>query len=234
MKALAIFRVITLACIGFAGALFAETPHSQPLPSGPLIQLRAPEFSQWTVTYKGAAKQVKRLSVVRTQEIRHALLFDADGHQNERWCVGNMEFISDPVIQRRLAYSIGHDPDIDPELNFANSDFPGCEWISAKHYVDTRTVMGQECLFFSRSGSSAAAASQDASSGLPAGAGGTVAYVSLKTRLPVILQINGEIRVYQFEAPPQAKLTLPADIQATLEFNKKHAQELMRMPERPF
>jgi len=217
------------------------------MPAGPLIQSRAPDFSRWTVTYnqkkataaKPAAtapeqakpQPAKRLLVVRTKNIRYSQLSNAAGHQVETWYYDNLEFVTDPAIKRRLAYDIGHDPELEPETNFSHTDFPGLEWISAKTYVDVRTVMGRDCIIFSKGGN-APEANQDGP--LPSSSGGTVAYVDLATRLPILLQSNGETRVYQFEPPPQSQLTLPADIQQALEFNVKHAQELARMPGRPF
>ena len=249
MKILVTLRCVTLVFMGIVGTLSAQTPRPspQPMPTGPLIQSRAPEFSRWTVTYnqkratatkpataapeQAKPQPAKRLLVVRTQNVRYSQLSDAAGRQTETWYCDNIEFITDPATKRRLAYAIGHDPELEPETNFSRTDFPGLEWVSAKTYLDVRTVMGRDCIIFSKGGNEPET-NQDGP--LPASSGGTVAYVDLATRLPILLQSNGENRVYQFEQPPQSKLTLPPDIQQALEFNVKHAQELARMPGRPF
>jgi len=229
---------IMLAIFAMAAVACAQSPEGgiEALPPGPLIQLRAPEFARWVITCnpKKAGESTKyqfskRIVVTKTKDIRHEEITDESGHITEKWCCCNSIFWTDPLEKKRIALGNSIEAAGDLYVNYSKTDFPGTEWISASNYSEIKSFVGQDCIVFKerRTGD------QESSSVLP-NADSAVVYVDLKTRLPVYLQRGGEIRIYQFEAPPQVMLALPLDIQQMLERDKKHKEEMAQMPAKPF
>ena len=53
-----------------------------------------------------------------------------------------------------------------------------------------------------------------------------IAYIDLETRLPLYVQFGDQKRSYQYGAPPQAPLTLPAGLTDALKAYLVHMQKL--------
>jgi hypothetical protein len=123
-------------------------------------------------------------------------------------------------------------------VNFAVSDFAGLDWISAKTYTGIAKHQGKDCLVFKDNVSpltarlrqeEAIAIDQAKTFGeqvpaeikVPA-----VAYVDLETRLPLWVAFGDEKRIYQFGAPPQSPLVLPAELAG---FFKEYTERIKRL-----
>jgi len=192
---------------------------SDPLPSGPLLK-RAPDSAQWLVySYlKGAAeagadpKQKpafdERTLVKKTGTIRCEITDGALGHNYTKWCSGNLQAqvypgVKDPVI----SVSSGNS-------GASASDFPGFDWISPKNYIGIRKALGMDCLAFQQGG-------------------GRLAYVSVETRLPVMLQQSEFTYVYQFQTPPAAIQVPPSEVQEAFKVLLERSQRAARKPAAP-
>jgi len=198
-------------------ALNAQTASATPapMPSGPLLRLRAPDLARWIVTFNpgggGKAGFSRKVAVTKTGQIRHEQTLEANGQRREKWCVGDLDYSKPAGSKRYLAYTgrsfTGGVIDERLYTDYSKTDFPGMEWVSAKNYATVRPVMNRDCIVFERKAAGGEAAA--------------TACVDLQTRLPVVLREGNETRVYEFQAAPQAALSLPAEIRADLELRAR-------------
>lgn len=212
-------------------------------PAGPLLK-RAPEMSAWTVTFSASRPPEKppetaaekppesprRVSVTKTGDIRHAVIVDAEGRKTEMWSAPGIQAFLRPGWKEPLL-SDGANAFDAFFVNFAATDFPGFEWISAKNFRGIEKAGERDCLVFQDK-----AAALDR--GTPAEPGGQLpvltAHVDLSTRLPVKLDNGGEVATFRFAPPPSAKLALPADVLAAIGARAQQLREQARKPARPF
>jgi hypothetical protein len=234
--------------IGFASLVRAQTaPSSQatpePLAPGPLLD-RAPAFSQWLVSVKAGApdapdqktKYDQRTRVRKTGPIRYEITLNADGHRYEKWCRGNLQAnvipgVDNPEVSMGSSASYGNAGFTD----YTKSDFPGFDWISKGNYVGTQTMEGVRCIVF-HSGPTGGAATSPVGAPAPNAkipTTGKTAYITADRRLPVLLDVNGDITFYQFEAPPTAPLALPANVQFAFDNLTSRLQQSAAKPAAP-
>jgi hypothetical protein len=250
--------ITLLACqIIRLGAQTTPPPDQAILPPGPLIQKRAPEFARWTIFSKTAAKTSDskdkpstsektdaspngspKFSITKTGKIIRVIFFEDEKLPWNIWCKDgtviavwpdgkNLGFASRPT--RPDAFNPLY-------LDFANSDFQGFEWLSAKNYTGIREVFGRKCLVFKdrikqtpegmRSDDPDAASMTYESS--------PVASVDLETRLPVSLVNETGAVIYQFHDAPTEMQTLPANVQGLIDQQKQAVQSVARRPSKPF
>ena len=240
-------RKLICTILGMAFVLHAQAqtePQVSPPPSGVLFQKRAPVFSQWTVfcnpakvqsntvaDEKGGVAAAKApkfsqiITVTKTKNIIQEQILGANGQRKETWSVDNLQYLtiagsSERQVMDRGAIAKLYAAGID-FTDFSKTDFPGLEWVTPNDYVGTSKVMGRDCILFSKTDPEKPQFT-------------FVAHVDMQTRLPVLLQKDNEIRVYQFGAPPQAMLALPRDLQQDLERRAKEREWMARMPARPY
>jgi hypothetical protein len=240
------FTEMVFCTLGLVAVLSAQTPGATPPvpPSGPLMAKAAPDFAQWTATTKfevsseavgatapaaagdpSAKKSV--VQVVKTGNIRHVTLVRENGTKSENWCEGDMQVITCPEWPLPVLSS-GKRKEDAARVDFSHGDFTGLDWISAKNFVGIRKFGGGDCLMFKDSVPRDAAFSlgrsvevnddngHEVSTAKPPLAP-AVAYIDLKTRLPVSLQWGNELTTYTFDNPPTAKLSLPPPLQAVID-----------------
>jgi len=168
MKPIAIFCLV-LSLIGTLHAQqAAPQPSLPPLPPGPLIK-RTPDYSTWTVTYKGqpieekapvkpattgesepkdkeAKEPVTMLSsVVKTGSTILEQSVDAAGQRRQVWHVSGIRIVagsSNPMV----CPDYGSDDIF--SVNFASSDFAGLYWVSPATYVGIVKYQGNDCMVF--------------------------------------------------------------------------------------
>ena len=206
-----------------------------PIPPGPLLQTRAPDFAQWvmTVTEKkpsstsggspdsGSEKKVvvTVITTTKTGALKMRRLVDSSGASWETWCTGNFQITPRPESGAIIARGKLQDDEVSPfDVDYSQSDFPEIGIVSSKNYVGMETAYGAKCLVFK----AMVAPFRDAP---PAE---TKAYVDLKTRLPVAVVIGGSTpteKTYQFLAPPTETLTLPPEIQKLIQNDKQVSQQ---------
>jgi hypothetical protein len=224
-------RLILLA----ASALRAQQPAPPLLPPGPLIQQRAPEMAYWSVTkaYGSLSDAVAKraptsasgakpdqppsvkINLVKTGDIMLVQRVDASKEAWNTWRAGGLEFVVWPDGKQCIETGAPNQDLVNPFFtDFSTSDFPGFDWISLQNYTDHETLMGFTCIVF-KSGSKAA-------------------YVDIESRLPIALVDLGQASIYEWKAPPQAMLTLPAVVQAQVRQRQKAAAQMAQPAERPF
>ena len=249
MKKLTLSTLILLAgCTAWAQQ---SVPSSTipPLPKGTLLK-HAPEFSQWIVTSstptaaasKGTlasvsdaagSKVLKRVQVIKTGSTRYILDVESNGTRMETWCAGTKQVYLRPEWKHPM---LADESDIkDPmSVDISKTDFPGCEWVSAKNYKGIQKLSGRDCIFFSDTvvitqeivpGNSSKTSSYQYQAS---------AYVDLETRLPVMLVTPTEVAVYQFGTAPNSPLTLPAPVKEVIDEQEKAVKQATSMPPRPF
>ncbi|MBE2203416.1 MAG: hypothetical protein IAE94_03610 [Chthoniobacterales bacterium] len=218
-----------------AGVAFAQQPVP---PAGPLLK-RAPDFSSWIVTFSvsrtpgtepdpaaGELPPLRKIQVVKTGDIRHAVLVDAEGRRTEMWAAPGIQAFLRPDWKEPLLTD-GVNAFDALFVNFSTSDFPGFEWISPRNFRGVEKAGNRECLVFQDK-----VAHADATTGEAAPM--QMAFVDLSTRLPVKLDNGGEIANYRFENPPTARLIVPPDVVSAIEARAARIRETARRPARPF
>jgi hypothetical protein len=201
-----------------------------PLPSGPIIK-RAPDFSEWKITFVyapppspqgGALSQPtapyaanlpgshlpRLLTVTRTKPRWHSILVDVSGVKSELWFDGSMRFEvgqKDTDVLPIAAFDPGFSAGL---LDYSSGhDFPDVGWVSPSKYLGRQK--GTTLWVF-----------QD-------GPDGAMVWVDSNTHYPVRWQKLGETRTIQFVDPPTELLTLPPNI-ANLASGLKKLDELSR------
>jgi len=214
-----ILAAVSWALIGVVAS--AQTP-LPPLPSGPLVQKRAPNFAKWDVTIviapdKGNSasgstaatnaddkgKVVFEVTMTKTGKTMLREVHMPDGKIVPTWCLGDLQITiaaGVAIVQAKLHIN---DPSV-PTPNYedySDSDFQGFDWIKASNYTGIKEVGGRKCLVF-----------QDT---LKEGGGPPInrtAHVDLETRLPVDVSVGGATRNYSFKTPPTAELVFPPPV----------------------
>ena len=245
-----------------ASYLTAQTPSGteKPTPpSGPLIQKRAPEFSQWKVTLKLAASELQPKpatsesaqasqlsesapagSTTTFTKTRDIIRIESAGEGNQSWntwCQGSLQIVVWPD-GKNVGIAARPSSEKSPSsmyTDFSTSDFQGFGWISTANYIGLKEFMGKQCLFFKDRLKVEIDAGDD-SGASPAQViyQSMAAYIDAETRLPVCLQDPNGISTYQFGTPPTAMQSLPQVVQKFLADRKKAAQSVARRPGRPF
>jgi len=218
-------RILTLFCVlGLTSALQAQTDSGgpPPLPPGPLIQKRAPDFAKWVITTvsapassansastpttdvsadndtQSAGKQKVALEVAMTKTGKIMLreVRTQGGQVVPTWCVGGFQitlFGNSSIIRAKNPDPTIPTPDYE---DYSDSDFLGFDWITLAKYTGIKEFGGRKCIVFQEND-----------------AGGIrSAYIDLETRLPVALIAGGGTRTYVFKTPPTSELTLPPPV----------------------
>lgn len=214
--------------------LCAQDSEKQPLPPGPLIQKRAPDYSQWTIKVaprpdKPKAEPVKNdaapgkeekpywgemVSITKTENIMLRRTMDAQGQTWNTWCIEDFQTTISPDEKSLMMQSRSLDPNV-PASNYedySQTDFPGFEWVSAKSYAGIKLINGKKCILFQGKGRSDVEGKDG---------GDLMAYINLETRYPVALIIGNDCRTYEFQAPPQTKLQIPQILKQLLSNRRK-------------
>jgi hypothetical protein len=249
---------LLLVCgVGLLRAHPPASPSNIPLPPGPLIQQRAPEFSRWTIFSKPTAKdndeQNKpsgttpkssspngdpKFSITKTGNITRVVYFDDAKQPWNIWCFDRSVIAVWPDGKNVgiAAKPTGPDAYNPLYMDFSKSDFQGFEWISEKNFAGISEVLGRKCLVF-RDTVKRTPPGMQSDDPDPASASfehGAVASIDLETRLPVTLVNENGLFIYQFYDPPAALQTLPANVQAVIDQQRQAAQAVARRPSRPF
>jgi hypothetical protein len=195
---------------GFAVAIASDpTVHLEKtqLPSGPILGKMA-DFSAWQVTYSyqddntpAAGKsgktflQPRRVTVVRTRPLWHAVTVDIEGKTTEQWSAGKGQFLLLPGEPAPIAGTENAAPGMDAFsflTNYEQVDFQDMQWISANNYVGTQAIGSTTCFVFQQNN--------------------TRVWLDANTRYPVRWQQGGEVRQFQFLKAPTERLSLPPAI----------------------
>ncbi len=224
--------LILSGCIVCSKAIDAPTAA---LPSGPLVALQMPEFSQWTVdiTYSDRPKPGEASSVMAAyQKAAQSDPVLAKEMSNPQFALALQN--SRPVHilvtktgkvrheERELEggtkgelWKVGDD--VVEQLTGASQlsarnvaglaaeDFPEFAWIAKDNFVGVQTNQNHKCLEFKKDYYSVDDHSLQ---------GTKVAYIDYGTRYPVSYQFQAESRIYTIMAPPTISLTVPAEVSA--------------------
>lgn len=255
--------ILLLGCASLAmGQAPSPSPSVPPLPPGPLLK-RAPDFSSWTVTVQGSAtgpmeastggespsKEKQPPATVSTVTKTGSTILeqnvDATGERRSVWHYSGLRIV--PGVG-------GATPMICPDygggdifsINFASSDFAGLDWLSPAAYAGIEKYQGNDCIVFKGAVSPHHVRDQIAEReyieqmrgfGQPVGDAlrvPAVAYISLETRLPLMVAFGNEKRFYQYGPAPTAPLELPPEVAGQVKEYLVRIQRLSAPPSRSF
>lgn len=140
-----------------------------PLPAGPLLNKRAPEFARWTILHKytGSGKDTPKptggesdstdsfraspprilsRTLIKTRNIYHIVTNYENGKLEDRWVVGNVHSVLTPASTELVSGPFASFDGTD--LDISSSDFFGFDWITANIYTGIKEVYGHPCLIF--------------------------------------------------------------------------------------
>ena len=236
MKMRAILFSLPGLCLAMGSlALQAQQPALPPIPPGPLIQKRAPDFSHWMVTFKTAPAAsgatpspsqpsdpnsiITQDTVTKTENIIHVEFIDTQKRAWNIWVQGGRDMIQWPD-GKSVGFVAKPPPYVVNPLyrDFSSSDFSGFEWISAANFTGIQSIGGISCLVFKDTLLTNGVSLQ------------VEAATDVKTRLPVRL-INGQGQfTYAFLSPPSTEQTLPANVQKLIVDQRNNEKSLARRP----
>ena len=245
-------RILTLYCVlGLTSVLRAQTDSDgpPPLPSGPLIQIRAPDFAEWVITKKvgsisdsnsgsntspdapsATATESTQDTVTKTHNVVRVVRLDTRKLPWTIWCHGAQEYMIWPDGKSCAQLTPGQ-KDLPPNpfyIDFSASDFSGFEWISPRTYTGIKSYQGSKCMVFQT------ASSLPNDSGVPSTPTKQIAYIDFTSRLPVALQSGGEEYLYKWHAPPQELLSFPSKVQALIDAGIKAQRQMAQKAVRPW
>jgi len=159
---------LLLGCVSFVmGQAPAPSPSVPPLPPGPLLK-RAPDYSTWTVTFKGnvieetapsatattgeGGKKEKEpvlsvSTVVKTGTTIVEQNVEANGQRHQIWHYSGARIVPAPGTSNPMIGSDFGGGDIF-SINFASTDFAGLDWLSKKTYAGIVKYEGNDCIVF--------------------------------------------------------------------------------------
>ena len=258
LLAVVVYSFIIVAASAAWAQEATPPPTIPPLPPGPLLK-RAPDFSQWGITYDSPAdkaaghgsapgkseaakpKALKEVQVTKSGSVRRVVTVEPDGSRSEVWCKDSVQALVRPEWKYPVLADNGNkdNPNNSWILDFSKTDFPGCEWVSAGTYKGIQKLNGRECIVFQGQMVAATedapahpASSEDKNSGAPQFA--VSAYIDIETRFPVRVLSGGEIANYKFGPVLQAMLEIPANIREAIEARDKTRKIAASMPPTPF
>jgi len=247
MKTIFLFFLV----LGFSFALPAQqaAPDATvpPLPPGPLIQKRAPDFAQWAIRIvndsapeksgvqtpdKKIDKEAAWGAIIMTTKTGKILLrqtYDDRKRIWNTWCIGdlNVQTTLSPDGKNWVVQTPNADPHVHTPnyVDYSKSDFPDFAWISKNNYAGIKEMGGKKCIVFT---ASIKMNSDDPMPTLLA------AYIDLDTRYPVAFIQGGEFHSYEFKQPPKDTLPLPQLVQDLLNNRKKMAESAVVKPARSY
>ena len=168
----------------------------------------------------------KRVLFTKTRNILHVETVDEKRQTWNRWCRDALQSVVFPA-GKGIASCEGQDIYNPFYEDYQGTTFPGFEWVSAATFAGIENVHSRDCMVFrsavtgldlmSPGEAAKLRALADEGTPIPEEAlktKSTVAIVDLETRLPVALQVAGEVRKYTFLAQPSAMLEFPDRVQA--------------------
>ena len=234
--------LLTTFIIGACMHLWAQeaSPKGTPpvLPPGPLLN-RAPEFAQWTVTFKFSSEKPKagekavvdqrdtQTVVTKTKTRYHLSTVNGAGARSEIWSLGDVQIAIVPNAQYPVLSTPGSGVSY---VNFSKQDFFGFGWNSAKNFVGIQTVLGNDCLVFKDKIKMPTGPEFPDLNGQPSEMVDAVAVIIEKSRLPVALQLGETVTTYQYGSPPTAMLVPPADVQQLADKWQNRVRQAALMP----
>ena len=224
------------------------------IPSGPLLK-SAPDFSRWEISFsypKPPNKQpaepasgkpampvpagLSKVVTTKTREIIHEEETDSNGQRSEKWHVGSLQYAQPPGKSVWYESDAGKLPDgsaSDPSYSpLPASGFRELDWISPAAYAGTIKYNGRDCLVFVRGDAAGGDNPEQRKAWLESRE--TISYIDAESRLPVLVRIGGETRIYRFAGPPAEMQSLPADVQERVKKAEEARSRLHQLPPRPF
>ena len=227
MKYLALTILILLGAASTICMAQTPAPGSTPPPVPPPGRLlnRAPDFSQWTVSYKTSVPDKPNPGekvpvdsgdsvtvVTKTKPVYHVQRLNGAGRRIDQWAEGGVQVVILPNAQLPLVSAPGGES---YGINFTRSDFPDVAWVSRKNFADIKNVMGFDCLIFRdkvRPIMEGARGVGEVIPTLDAEAG-----IDIKSRLPIYLRLGDSMTTYVYGTAPSSPLVPPANIASLIQ-----------------
>ena len=198
-----------------------------PLPPGPLVQMRAPDFAQWVVTVtptlafgnsnststppgtdastatgsQDAGKLptwTSQITMTKTRTIILREVRNQTGQTWTTWCTPGLQSTLSPDSKSWIMQSRA--ANADPTVPTANyEDYSQTDFLGFD-WINLSKYVGIKVFNGSK-----CIFFQDSANG----GEGRSAYIDLETRLPNTLNAEGKTITYAFKAPPTTELTLP-------------------------
>jgi hypothetical protein len=160
-------------------------------------------------------KKLVRVDAVQTGRLRCDTLTWDDHSQTQTWFVGKYGLVQsnrgnwinlvDPVMYPIQASAM---------LRRDASDY--FHWLTSANYAGVTSYKGKQCYQF-KVGAPATAPNDDNDLETVLGRDEKIAWVDVKTKLPVAIQIQGQLFTYTFHDAPTDQLTLPPKFQAMVD-----------------
>jgi len=202
-----------------------------------------------------ARSRIKQITTTRTLPLAYEEIIDQAGKKTEKWYANDEQYTRNAGSSK---FFYAGDKDVgNPFYEYRSpTGFQGFEWISKKNYAGIQKVLDRDCLVFRdmqfgqatfdpnaaamlaveqkeqaqpKQDSTAATKGEPPAPNVP-----ITACIDLVTRLPVVLQIGTETRVFTFLDQPAASVTLPSDLVKQLQQRSKTLNELTRRSPRPY
>ena len=208
------------------------------LPSGLLLS-PVPEYSKWTIFFsyaddrKPADKppgalplgRPRQTTITKTRDLIREVVTDTAGKQSEIWFSGQDQYIKPPGDDTwhtstshagALSVNLYHMEPLPP------SGFRKLEWIMPRNYTGAIKYKREGTAFvFVPGGSNTLDLDRVADVKTLLEDQCVVACVDSETRLPLVVKIGDEIRVYSFGSPPDGMQVLPSDLAQQIQRGKE-------------
>ena len=239
--------ILFLFCAAFAFCATAQQPVLIPLRSLPPaeLQVQAPRYCRVVVTChypthpdgKTAPNdnRPEKIVAIKTGTVISQITTAICGRRSESWMIGKLQLNRNQEGSELLE---SRDDKNDPEyVPMQTGDFPEFSWIGPRNYLGSREWMGRTVLVFGT------VKSCDPSSSFPRDnlnlsgldmLGGTIAFIDSVTRLPVLLQTEQEMRIYQFTLLLPVDQKVPEDVRASVDKRNIRIERMLAPPARPF
>jgi hypothetical protein len=248
MKTILFGPPLALFCVlGLTPALQAQTDGPPPLPPGPLVQTRAPDFAEWVVTKKmgaledttsnsntvpatqaGAGPLSTQDTVTKTQRIVRVVRLDTGKRPWTIWCQGSQEFMiwpdgksCAPLTQNLVVANPFF-------IDLSTADFQELGWVALKYYIGLKVYNGTKCIVYQTELNS-----RDDPGGAPTTVK-KIAYVDFKSRLPIAVQSGDDVYLYQWNQPPQDMLSYPPMVLALIDVGLKVQHQMAQKAVSPY
>jgi hypothetical protein len=226
----------------------AQEPPSQAPLSQKEILKHAPEYSKWVITYEylpeesGKASKrstqtpqendnrIAKVVITKTKDIVSQMTFTNSGQRSESWLIANMQFNQNQESVGFFETSLEREA-LD-YLPIETGDFSDFSWVGPSTYIGKEQWQGRSALVFHQK--KAPEAIDEAISSSSNNSIKKIALIDEISRLPVMLQTQGERRLYKFtELPPETQ-TLPPQVVSMIQDKEKRRRIMSAPIPRPF
>jgi len=203
---------------------------AEPLPPGPLVASIA-NTASWEIVFQYRddedregrpagnssmhQRDPKRIELIRTQPLWHAIVVDGAGSTREFWSNGILIYTPPPDGAQPMILAVNRES-LDPRVQtrvlaaLGSGKFPDFEWLTQASYQGMEKKAGRNCLIFQNDDKEA--------------------WIDAESRAPILWRQGVEVRTFLQKSAPPAMLSLPEGFSAILQKLKIDVERLERKP----